>query len=131
MLKKLIDELASNLSIAPTPLPDGSYMINFEPDIKIVISKTMGKSAALKSEVGILPDVSVEGDMLVLLSENLFKRETGNAALGLDKDGKKVVLTESFSEDMDYKSFHSLVEIFVNYADAWSEDLVKIREWKK
>lgn len=129
MLKPLIQQLLSSLGIEKiSENADGSYLIQFEPETKVVFRENPEKGITLCANLGSLSKKHTEKVMLALLSANLFGRETGNAMLGLDKEAKDVLLIEFLPEAIDFKNFHDAVELFVNYADCWKQDLPKLAE---
>lgn len=126
MLKALIDQLASDLKLDPLKAADdGSYVLYFEPNISVSFRENPERGYTLSAQLSELSGSQIEETLLTLLNANLFGRETGGAMLGLDKLGKMIILKDFLPEEIDYKSFHDKVEVFVNYADSWKEDIAK------
>jgi hypothetical protein len=124
MLKQHIDQLTTDMGFEQ-PLEaneDGSYSLRLDPDLDINVKESGDATVRLYATLGQLPQRNTEEYLLKTMIANLLGRETGNAALGLDQEGKKVVLVDFFPADLDYKTFHEKIEEFANYADAWSQE---------
>lgn len=57
-----------------------------------------------------------------MMVANLFGRETGDSALGLNSEGH-IVMTRRIPEEVSYEDFARYVESFMNFSETWLEDL--------
>lgn len=104
---------------AIVPNEDGSYSLFLEPNLHILLRENAEAGISFLSFLAPLPEENKEEFLLKAMIANLFGRETGGAALGLDREGKKVTLLSFLPQQLNYRDFHDLLEDFVNYAEAW------------
>lgn len=130
MLKHFIEKLITDLGFEQDldANEDGSYSLLLEPDIDITLKETSEAFIKFQTQVAELPTSNTEGYLTKLMVANLFGRETGGAALGVDSEGKKVVLVDFLVEEQDYRIFHDRLEDFVNYAEAWRQETIEFIE---
>ncbi|MFZ0564611.1 MAG: type III secretion system chaperone [Chlamydiales bacterium] len=124
MLKRFIEQLSAEFKLEQTLAPneDGSYSLPLEPNLNISLSESPESGIRLYAVVCQLPQKNIENFLLQAMSANLFGLETGSSSLGLDKEAKNLVLVNFIPEQLDYREFYEVLEDFVNYADAWSEE---------
>lgn len=129
MLKQFIEQLHSDLEIQQglEPNEDGTYSLRLDPDIEITLRESPEAGITLFTTVAELPEENTEEYLFKTMIANLFGRETGGSALGLDQEGKKVVLL-NFIEETAYKDFYEQLEDFVNYADVWRQETTQFIE---
>lgn len=120
-MERLSVDLGNEQSLAPNE--DGSYSLHLEPDLHIFLRENLESGITMITTVSLLPDQNKETFLLKTMSANLLGRETGGSALGLDKEGKKVILLNILSGQAAYKDFHDTLEDFVNYAESWREEI--------
>lgn len=128
-LKEYLDQLGRDMKWEQ-PLEandDGSYSLRLEPDIAIHL-KEEGSAIAMQATLAPLPAGNTEDYLLRAMSANLFGNETGGAFLGLDGEGKKVMLLDILFQQPGYPAFHDRLEDFVNYADAWRSETIAFNE---
>lgn len=127
MLKQFMQQLSDDIQMQQplAPNADGSYSLQLEPAVDISFRETSSGSIMLHAFLGNMPQAKKENFLLLAMSANLFGRETGGSALGLDKEGKKIVLLNFLSQSATYREFHDALEDFVNYADAWSGEIAQ------
>jgi Tir chaperone protein (CesT) family len=130
MLKQFIEQLSSDMGFeqALDANEDGSYSLRLEPAIDIHLQESSDATIMLQTKVAKLPSRKTEEFLLKAMIANLFGRETGGAALGLDKEGKEILLLDFLLEEKNYRVFHERLEDFVNYADAWRQETIGFSE---
>ncbi len=129
MLKSLISQLSKECSLEPEMVQTGGFKLQFE---HLGVMATEGPEAiVISAHIGELPEQKSEEAALLLMSANLFGKETGAGMLGLDRDGKKVLFVELLPPSIDYKHFHGALEGFLNYAESWQEELKSVHEEKE
>lgn len=124
MLKQFIDQLSTNMGFQQ-PLEaneDGSYSLRLDPDLDITLKESGDNAILFHTQLAELPARNREDFLLKTMVANLLGRETGGAALGLDREGKKLVLVDFLSDHQDYRAFHERLEEFANYAEVWREE---------
>jgi hypothetical protein len=130
MLKQFIERLSVDMGYEQ-PLDaneDGSYSLRLEPDIDVTLKESPDLMIMFYTKVAELPVRSTEEYLLKAMCANLFGRETGGAALGLDREAKRVVLLDFLSESQNYRVFHDRLEDFVNYVEAWRQETIEFSE---
>jgi hypothetical protein len=129
-LKQFIEKLSIDLGFeqALEANEDGSYSLRLEPEIDVTIKEHGEQNILFYTKVADMPQMHAEDFLLKTLAANLFGRETGGAMLGLDREGKKVVMLDLLIEEQNYHTFHDRLEDFVNYVDAWRQETVEFSE---
>jgi len=107
---------------------DGTYSLRIEPDIEISIIENREGGILFWTKIAELPQNNIEEFLLRVMTANLFGRETGGSALGLDSEGKKLVLQDFLSEQVTYSEFYEHLEDFANYADIWRQRTMESSE---
>jgi len=130
MLKQFIEQLSIDMGFeqALEANEDGSYSLRLEPDINVILKEGENQSVLLYAKVAELPTHNTEEFLVKLMTANLLGRETGGAALGLDNEGKRVVLLDFLVEENNYRRFYERLEDFVNYVEAWSHETIEFSE---
>jgi|GEM_PF-1609380 Tir chaperone protein (CesT) family len=128
-LKQFVEQLTNDLSLeqALEAKEDGSYSLRLEPDLDVVLRENNEKNIQIQAILADLPQVQTEEFMLRMVTANLLGRETGGSALGLDAEGKKVILIDFLSEHEPYRAFYEKLEEFLNYAEAWRRETVEFQ----
>jgi hypothetical protein len=129
MFKKFIEQLKRDMGSEQIleAKEDGSCCLFLEPEIEITLRENPDETVTFYSKVAPLPLQNTEEYLQTAMVANLFGRETGGATLGLDQEGKWVVLLE-FCAEQNYRAFHEHLEDFANYADAWRAQTRKFVE---
>jgi hypothetical protein len=132
MLKQFMQLLSSDIQNEQplAPNEDGSYSLQLEPALNVIFRETAGEAIMLYTALASMPKKKTEEFLLLAMSANLFGRETGGSALGLDSEAKKVVLLNFLPKSINYNDFHDALEDFVNYADVWSVEIANFIETK-
>lgn len=125
-VERLRVDLGNEQSLAPNE--DGSYSLHLEPNLHISLRENPESGITLFTTVALLPEQNREAFLLKTMSANLLGRETGGSALGLDKEGKKVVLLNFLPSQSTYRDFHDALEDFVNYAESWQQEIIEFIE---
>lgn len=130
MLKQFVEQLKQDMGLeqALDANEDGSYSLRLEADIDITLKEDPDSVIMFYTKIAELPSHNAEEFLLKTMIANLFGRETGGAALGLDNEAKRVVLLDFLPEEHNYRTFHDRLEDFVNYADAWRQETTEFSE---
>ncbi|MCH9611141.1 MAG: hypothetical protein S4CHLAM81_14850 [Chlamydiales bacterium] len=110
------------------PNEKGGYVFNFEPDLHIAVYEHEDQSIRLFSTLAPMPEINAEEFLHNCMVGNLLGRQTGGAALGIDDSGKKLTLSYTLSEGVNYRDFRDAFEDFVNYSDAWRQEALSFAE---
>ncbi len=132
-LKQYIEQLSIELGFEQVieAKEDGSYSLRLEPQLDIVLRENEESIIKLQAVLADLPKQHTDDYLLKIMTANLFGRETGEAALGLDVDGKKVILVHFLLEHESYRTFYERLEEFVNYAEAWRRETAEFESSKR
>lgn len=126
-LKEFVEQLSTDMELeqALEAKEDGSYSLRLEPNIDVLLRENSSLAIRFQTTIADLPKHQTEDYLLKAMTANLFGRETGGSALGLDAEGKKVVLVDFLAEHETYRAFYERLEEFVNYAEAWRRETVE------
>ncbi|AAD18852.1 type III secretion chaperone, CesT family [Chlamydia pneumoniae LPCoLN] len=125
MLEKLIKNFATYMGITSTLEldADGAYVLPISEVVKVRAQQNADNEIVLSASLGALPPSADTAKLyLQMMIGNLFGRETGGSALGLDSEGN-VVMVRRFSGDTTYDDFVRHVESFMNFSETWLSDL--------
>lgn len=130
MLKQFIEQLSTDMGFeqALDANEDGSYSLRLEPDIDLTLRESPDSIIMLYTKLAELPTRNTEDFLFKAMRANLFGRETGGGALGLDTEGKNIVLLDFLYDEQNYRMFHERLEDFVNYAEAWRHETIEFIE---
>ena len=130
MLERFVEQLSGDMGLegAVEAREDGSYVLHFEPDLNVGMKERPESGICFFAVLAPLPEEQREVFLQKLMAANLFGRETGGAALGVDSDGKRLTLSTFLSEQVNYREFHDHLEDFVNYAEAWRAETLEFDE---
>ncbi|CAH63488.1 conserved hypothetical protein [Chlamydia abortus] len=124
-MEKLIKNFATYIGITSTLEfdADGAYVLPISDLVKIRVLQNADNEIVLNVFLGELPPSSdTNKAYLQMMVANLFGRETGGSALGLDSEGH-IVMTRRIPEEVSYEDFARYVESFMNFSETWLEDL--------
>ncbi|ANH78518.1 CesT family type III secretion system chaperone [Candidatus Chlamydia sanziniae] len=125
MLEKLIKNFATYMGITSTLEfdADGAYVLPISEVIKIRVQQNADNDIVLEASLGILPpSADTTKVYLRMMVGNLFGKETGGSALGLNPEGF-IVMVRKFSGEITYDDFVRHMESFMNFSETWLEDL--------
>jgi hypothetical protein len=130
MLKQFVKQLSVDMGMDESlgVNDDGSYSLHLEPDLHIFLRENPDSGISLFTVVASFFEERTEEFLLKTMIANLFGRETGGAALGLNKDGKKITFLTFLPRQLNYRDFYDYLEDFVNYADAWKVEATEFVE---
>lgn len=125
MLEKLIKSFAVYIGVTSSLEfdADGAYVLPISDRVKIRVRQNADNEIVFHAFLGgLAPSADVNKVYLQLMVANLFGRETGGSALGLDSEGH-IVMTRRIPEDVSYEDFARYIESFMNFSEAWYGDL--------
>lgn len=124
-LSSLLEQLVQDLEL-PMPEKDarGRYQMVFEDQIVVFDESDVGLT--IQAELGQCQGQNLETFFSDTLLANLFGQGTGGAILGLTPDGKSLTLSLTIEYNVEYKDFRDLLEDFLNAADVWRTEALKI-----
>ncbi len=125
MLTQFIEQLSRDLGISiPSPSKsEGPYKFSFDSELEISIVKN--DEGDLTISTLLAPLAKEHNDLFLqkLLFANLFGKETGGGILGIDGEGKNIIFLWKIAAQSLYRDFYEAIELFINYAEAWSSDI--------
>ena len=125
MLEKLIKNFAAYIGITSTLEfdSDGAYVLPIRDLVKIRVRENADNEIVFSASLGeIAPSADANKVYLQMMIANLFGRETGGSALGLDAEGN-VVMTRRIPAEVSYEDFARYIESFMNFSETWFGDL--------
>lgn len=125
MIEKFLKELQVEMEL-DTPFPKkapGTWAIPLEDNLVVTLIEMEPEGLDLRCPVGPYPSEN-EADIIdKMLIDNLFGQGTGDAVLGMDEEGKQIVLARTVLRRIDYQEFKDILEDFLNTAEIWHEEL--------
>lgn len=123
MLDTYIRQLSKELEFDEPlePSSPGVYDYALEEDLSIIISSIQPQGFSLTSVLGPYPKDKEEEFLTLMMTGNLFNKETLGATLGLDPSGTQMTLSRVIEARVDYKEFKEILEDFFHVLSCWRE----------
>lgn len=118
-MRQLSKQLEEESPMEPS-LP-GLYEYYIEPDLPVTI-KSVQQGLLFSCTLGPIPKEKEEEFVAFMMTGNLFGKETYGAVLGLDMDGKTMVLSRLIDYRIEYREFVELLEDFVHIVKFWRKE---------
>lgn len=124
MLEDYINQLVIDLEIEEDVTTDtkDSYQIPIDENINVNITE-LQPGVAFKSIIAEIPDQSCEELLADVMDSNLFNIGRNEAVLGMDKEGKNLILSQSITYEIDYQELKNQLEDFANTIDFWQSEI--------
>lgn len=124
MIERFMTQFSKELELPRElePKSPGVYVLPLEEDLSITFTEKDGV-IHFHSVVAGCPAQNQEAFFQKMLLGNLFGQGTYGSVLGLDEDGKFLVMQRTFDFPLDYRQFRDQVEDFVNALDLWREEV--------
>lgn len=132
-LKEYVEKLGQVLELeGGVPKEDeGVWRLWLSLDCSIVLTETR-KGYHLYCQLGETGERNREELFSILMANNFYKDNTGEAVLGLDDTGTRATLSLSREEGVeDYATFESDIEDFINFAEFWKKLIEDFRKQSK
>lgn len=122
MLDTFIRQLGKELEFDEPlePTAPGVYDYPLEEDLSIIISSIQPQGFSLSSILGPYPKEKEEEFLTLMMTGNLFGKETLGATLGLTDDGL-MRLSRVVDARIDYREFKEILEDFFHVINCWRE----------
>ncbi|MBA3237906.1 MAG: type III secretion system chaperone [Parachlamydiaceae bacterium] len=123
MLDTFIRQLSKELEF-DTPLEassPGVYEYPLDEELSITISAIQPQGFSLTSLIGPYPKDKEDEFLNLMMTGNLFGKETLGATLGLTYDGQLMTLSRVVSTRVDYREFKAILEDFYHVISCWRE----------
>lgn len=78
----------------------------------------------LSAMLGEVPAEHQEALFLKLLRGNFLGQATKRASLGLDEEGKHIIVTTAIPTIRSYREFHDAIEDFINTVAFWKREAI-------
>ena|ERR1700722_11244045 len=118
-MQQLTKEMEIEGSLA-TEVP-GVYAIPVDDNISVLVS-SIPRGFTLRCDVAPINPENEEVFYIHALQANLFGQGTDGSILGLDSEGKQLILSREIDYNVEYKEFRDLIEDFLNSVDFWREE---------
>ncbi len=124
MLDHHLSALYKELGLPKEPVreADKSYAIEIPANAPMYVRATE-PGCLFRSVLGSLPEEDLEDHLIHYSKANFIGQGTGHCRLGLDAEGKKLVLIMHHPEDISYQDFKERTEEFANFVDYWKDQL--------
>jgi len=125
MLDKYIQKLSKEIGIEgslATEVP-GVYAFPLDEDITVSITE-IPHGFTMTCTFSECPEENEEEFYTHALLANLYGEGTDGCVLGIDAEGKRLILSRKVDYDIEYNEFMDLVEDFMNSVDFWKDEAV-------
>lgn len=122
-LVKLLKEL--NVEGA-TAIPRELSSLSLDFDGTAIVMTDTPPGVEFSATIGEVPEEGREAIFLKLLRGNFLGQATKRACLGLDEEGKHIVLSAAIPAVRSYREFRDAVEDFVNTVAFWKREAVAL-----
>ncbi len=78
--------------------------------------------------LGPFPKAKEDEFLLTMMTGNLFGKETFGATLGLDPEGKKIVLSREVDRRVNYPEFKETLEDFFHVVTFWRQEAELVKK---
>lgn len=123
MLDAFVQQLMKDMDIKEslaTEVP-GVYAIPVDENTTAVAA-TIPRGFSLRCDIGPINPENEDLFFSHALQANLFGQGTEGNILGLDGEGKKLILSREIDYNIEYKEFRDIIEDFLNSVDFWREE---------
>lgn len=126
-LDRLVENLASELKLDAIPQKDkkGFYQVKIggSPTVSL---KALEPGVFMTAQILPIPkEGNKEALYIYLMKANLLHQGTGHGAIGIDPSEKFFTLSYTLPFEVNYRTFHEILEDFLNYIDYWKEEVPK------
>lgn len=118
-MQQLMKDMEVEGSLA-TEVP-GVYAIPVDENVSVFVS-SIPRGFTLRCQVAPIAPENEEIFYTHVLQANLFGQGTDGSILGLDSEGKQLILSREIDYNIEYKEFSELIEDFLNSVDFWREE---------
>ncbi len=115
-LKRLGEEL--EMEHPPCFQEDGTLFLDLGGASPLLLQRHES-FCSVRCEVALVPAEYQEALFTLLMKGNFLGWETGESAIGVDQEGKKILLSRSITYDLRYVDFKEILEEVINYAEHW------------
>ena len=126
-LDRLIENLATELKLEAAPQKDnkGLYQVKIGTSPTVSI-KPLEPGLFMTAQILPIPkEGNKEALYIYLMKANLLHQGTGHGAIGIDPSEKFFTLSYTLPFELNYHTFHEVLEDFLNYIDYWKEEVPK------
>lgn len=120
LFDQYLQRLGEELEMEPLPSfrEDGTLLLNLGAAAPLILRREES-FCSLGCELAPVPAEYQEALFTLLMKGNFLGLETGESAIGVDLEGKKILLSRSITYDLRYIEFKEMLEEVVNYAEHW------------
>jgi hypothetical protein len=118
-MQQLMKEMEIEGSLA-TEVP-GVYAIPIAESGSLFIT-SVPRGFTLRCQFAFIKPENEETFYTHALQANLFGEGTEGSILGIDSEGKQLILSREIDYNLEYKEFREIIEDFLNSVDFWREE---------
>ena len=124
MFRDHVMHLLKELNLDSNVLPKDLATVSLDVDGTNVVLTDVQPGLELFAIVGDVPEERKEPFFIKLLRANFLGQATRGACLGLDEEGRRVVLSMAVPAIRSYRQFHDTVEDFINAVSFWKREVL-------
>jgi hypothetical protein len=117
-------QLFKELNLESGELPKDLTTVSLEVEGTDVVLSDTQPGLELSATLGDVPAERTEPLYLKLLRANFLGQATKGACLGIDEEGRHIVISQSIPTVRSYRQFHDIVEDFINAVSFWKHEVL-------
>ena len=124
MFRDHVVQLFKELNIDGGSLPKDLTTVSLEVDGTNVVLTDAQPGFELSATVGDAPVERAEPLFVKLLRANFLGQATKGACLGIDEEGRHIVISLAVPTVRNYRQFHDVLEDFINAVSFWKQEVL-------
>lgn len=124
MFRDHVVQLFKELNLEGSSIPRELTTVSLEVDGTNVELTDAQPGLELSATIGDVPTERTEALFVKLLRANFLGQATKGACLGIDEEGRHIVISLAIPTVRSYRQFHDVVEDFINAVSFWKQEVL-------
>ena len=124
MFRDHVLQLFKELNLESEALPKDMTTVSLEVAGTNVVLSDAQPGLELTATLGDVPSERTEPLYVKLLRANFLGQATKGACLGIDEEGRHIVISMAIPTIRSYRQFHDVVEDFINAVSFWKSEVL-------
>jgi hypothetical protein len=117
-------QLFKELNLESGTLPRDLATISLDVGGAAIVLMDAQPGIELSATIGDVPTERTEPLFIKLLRANFLGQATKGACLGLDEEGRHIVISMAVPAVRSYRQFHDALEDFINAVSFWKQEVL-------
>ena len=124
MFRDHVVQLFKELNLEGGALPKDLTTVSLEVDGTNVVLTDAQPGLELSATIGDVPAERAEPLFVKLLRANFLGQATKGSCLGIDEEGRHIVISLAVPTVRSYRQFHDVLEDFINAVSFWKQEVL-------